>query len=341
MNGSPYGPYNPYNPYFDPVLYERAQGEKHQLKQTANGLCITLLASMLFVYVVAILGNVYLKGIGYTPDYTNPDFSGYTPVLYYLREGIVYLLGLTMPALLYLAIRHIPLREVLPFQKTGFLKTGAFVFFGVAVCMLANFPANIVANIEKAFGFNPDLSLPLTNDPAVLALYFITLAVAPPIVEELIFRGIILQSFRRFGDGFAVVASAMLFGLFHGNFVQMIFAFIAGLVMALAVVRTNSLLPSILIHFCNNSISFAITATQRLYGDTAVTYVNNAVFGVSIILGIGSLFYLWSKDRHLFQGDAGNPMFRLPAKIKALFFNFGGVCMLIYAFASSLWVLTK
>lgn len=338
MNGSPYGSYNP---YFDPAQYAMAQEEKRQLKQTSNGLCWTLLASMFLIYVVAMVCKLYLSVVGYTPDYTNPDFNGFTPVLYYLLNGATYAAGLAIPAFLYFSIRRMPLREALPFEKVGFIKTAACVMFGVAVCLLGDIPANIVSSIIDSFGLENDLSMPLTNDPSVLILFFITIAVAPPIVEELLFRGMILQSLRRFGDGFAIVASAMLFGLFHGNFVQMVFAFIAGLVMALVDVRTNSLLPSIFIHFCNNSISFAITLVQRFYGDTAAANVNNAVLGGAVILGIGSLVYLLAKDRHFFHGDAVNPMFRFSAKIRALFFNFGGVVMLLYAFVTSFWVLSK
>ncbi|XOQ47998.1 MAG: CAAX amino terminal protease self-immunity [Eubacteriales bacterium] len=338
MIGSPYGPYNP---YFDPSLYMMAQDEKRQLKRTSNALCWLLIASTVFLYAISIAGRVYLNVVGYTAVYTNPDFHGFTPVLYYLLNGVTYSAGLAIPAFLYLSIFRIPPAEVLPFQKNGFLKTGACVLFGVAVCMLANIPASIVSNIENMFGFDTDLSMPLTDDPAVLILFFITIAVAPPIVEELIFRGIVLQRLRKFGDGFAIVGSALLFGLFHGNLVQIVFAFIAGLVMALVDVRTNSLLPSILIHFCNNAISFVLTVVQRLYGDTAGSYLNNAVFGAAVLLGVGSLVYLWAKDRNFFQGGAGNPVFRTSEKIKTLFLNFGGIVLLIYAFLSSVYTLTQ
>ena len=60
---------------------------------------------------------------------------------------------------------------------------------------------------------------PVTNDVVTpvtltgLVLYFILLAVLPPIFEEIAFRGILMQSLRRFGDGFALLVSALLFGL--------------------------------------------------------------------------------------------------------------------------------
>ena len=43
-------------------------------------------------------------------------------------------------------------------------------------------------------------------------------AVVPLFVEEFLFRGVILSQFRKYGDVFAVIASALLFGLLHRNF---------------------------------------------------------------------------------------------------------------------------
>lgn len=48
-------------------------------------------------------------------------------------------------------------------------------------------------------------------------LYVIGVAVIPPLVEELGFRGVMLSALRRYGDGFAVLVTAVAFGIFHGN----------------------------------------------------------------------------------------------------------------------------
>jgi uncharacterized protein len=336
-----YPPYNP-NPYYNPSPYMVMQREKHDLKRTANALCWTLLLAMLLMSALVILCRVYLSVIGYTTVDSTGDFGGFTPVLYYLATGTGYVAGLAIPVLIYFAAKHTSLSDVLPFQKAGVLKTAACVFFGSAVCMLANIPANTVVDIEKFFGFAGDMpEMPLINDPWVLVLYGITIAVIPPIVEELLFRGMVLQSLRKYGDGFAVMVSAMLFGLYHGNFVQMVFAFIAGLVMALVVLRTGSLWTSILIHFANNSISFALEMTQRFAGDAVANTVNLIVISVLMILGALSLIYILVKDRHFFRGDSSNPMFPFWSRVGAAFANPGGVAMLIFAVGSSVYILMK
>lgn len=334
--------YPPYDPYYNPNMYNMTQGVKRDLRRTSNALCWTLLAALFLMSGLLVLCSFYLKAVGYTGDYSNSGFSGFTPVLYYLSTGVGYVIGLATPVFIYFAAKRIDLGDALPFEKSGFVKTAACVFFGAAVCMLANIPANIVVDIEKAFGFSGNMpNMPLTDDPRVLVLYGITIAVIPPIVEELLFRGMILHSLRKYGDGFAIVGSALLFGLYHGNFVQMVFAFIAGLVMALVVVRTGSLWTSILIHFMNNFISFALELTQRYAGEDVANQANYIVIGALVVLGLISLVYLLSKEKHFFHTEPHNPMFRLSTKLSVLFFNPGGIAVLIFAIFSSINVLTK
>ena len=50
-----------------------------------------------------------------------------------------------------------------------------------------------------------------------------------PFGEEILFRGFLLQNFKRYGVRFAIIFSAILFGIYHGNIVQTPFAFILGL----------------------------------------------------------------------------------------------------------------
>lgn len=332
--------YPPYNPYYNPGPYRMIREAKHGLRKTANALCWTLLAAMFLISGFVYLSRQYLAAVGFQGG--DRTFQGMTPVLYYLSYAMAYLMGIAVPVLLYFAIRRIPLEEALPFQRAGALKTAACVFFGAAVCMLANIPANVVSNVQKAFGFSGDLpEMPLNDDPRVLVLYVVTIAVIPPIVEELLFRGMILQSLRRYGDGFAVVASAILFGLYHGNFIQMVFAFIAGLAMALVVVRTGSLWTSVLIHLINNGVSVGLQMVQRYAGENVAARVNTLVMGVMLLLGLAAVIWLSVKDKHFFRSDAHDPVLRLSEKLGAVFSNPGGVAVLAVSLISSITVLTQ
>ena len=68
---------------------------------------------------------------------------------------------------------------------------------------------------------------------------FLYACVAGPIAEELLFRGLILRSFLPYGKKFAVAASALLFGFYHGNPVQTPVTFAVGLIFGYAAVEYN------------------------------------------------------------------------------------------------------
>ena len=84
---------------------------------------------------------------------------------------------------------------------------------------------------------------------------FLKVAVVAPIVEELIFRGLIFNGFRKNYNGFvAVFMSALLFSLFHLNPWQMPATFVLGLLLGWLMLRTNNILVAIIGHSINNSL---------------------------------------------------------------------------------------
>lgn len=332
MVNPPYG-YGP-SPFY---LFQRT---KYELKRTSNQLCWVSLAAIFAMSALTYACLRIIAATGYPLDPAYMEFGGLNPVLYYFAVGIGYVLGLAVPALLFFAAKRIPLSEGLPFRKAGVLKTAACVFFGSAVCMLANIPADMVVRVEQFFGFSGNMpSMPLTDDPLVLVLYGIVIVLIPPLVEEMLFRGMILQSLRRYGNGFAVIASALLFGFYHANFAQSVFAFLCGLAMGFVVIRTGSLLPSILIHMLNNAVSLCLEMVQRYQGGQAAAGLNNAVMGVLLALGAVSVLFLAVRYKGFFRAGPSDPFFRLSSKMGALFANPGGVAMLVYALGMSVYAL--
>jgi membrane protease YdiL (CAAX protease family) len=109
-------------------------------------------------------------------------------------------------------------------------------------------------------------------DPTALVLAVVLIA---PIAEEIFFRGVVLNAWlREYGEGFAIVGSAALFGVIHADTssVEALITSVArvlpifGLGLALAFIyrRTGSLLSSIGLHMGFNALSLAIALAQRL-----------------------------------------------------------------------------
>jgi uncharacterized protein len=87
----------------------------------------------------------------------------------------------------------------------------------------------------------------------------LAIVVAAPIVEEIIFRGLILRSFlKHYSVKKAIILSALLFGVIHLNPWQFVSGLLAGLVLGWWYVKTKSIVLTIYGHALNNSLGFII-----------------------------------------------------------------------------------
>ena len=124
---------------------------------------------------------------------------------------------------------------------------------------------------------------------------FMKVSVIAPIVEELIFRGLILQGFRRNYNSFvAVFMSALLFALFHLNPWQFPATFVLGLLLGWMVVRTNSIILSILGHSINNFLVLLnITFYEQIQSSHVYQLGKKQLYFLSIIVVLLSLILIF------------------------------------------------
>ena len=87
-----------------------------------------------------------------------------------------------------------------------------------------------------------------------LALNLLLGCVIAPVCEECLFRGLLLNRLRPYGERFAVWASALCFGLFHGNFSQFFYACAIGVLFAGVVLKTGRLRQAMLLHALINFV---------------------------------------------------------------------------------------
>jgi membrane protease YdiL (CAAX protease family) len=89
------------------------------------------------------------------------------------------------------------------------------------------------------------------------SLFFVSIAIAAPILEELIFRGVILSYLLGHkSEWAAILFSALLFGLVHLSPDQMFFAFFAGIFLGYVYIKSQNILVPIFFHALNNAINF-------------------------------------------------------------------------------------
>lgn len=167
---------------------------------------------------------------------------------------------------------------------------------GLFICLIANYATGILITVTDKVGY--ELSSPDISQPETLAekiIYFVTIAVLPPIVEEIAIRGVVMQPLRKYGDGFAVIASSFVFAVLHGNPVQAPFALAAGIWMGYVVCITGSLLPSMAIHFLNNTYSVAIDLMKNSITNDELFAKYVTVLNIAIITAglVGAVLFTY------------------------------------------------
>ncbi|MDR2655590.1 MAG: CPBP family intramembrane metalloprotease [Oscillospiraceae bacterium] len=142
-------------------------------------------------------------------------------------------------------------------------------------------------------GVNDDIFSTLYKNSNITAFLLSILAVAvlAPILEEVIFRGLIMKPLRAYGDGFAIICSSVLFGLAHGNYSQTPFAFVMGLFLGFVACQANSIIPTIILHAVNNfyAVTSGFLENSGHIPETARTiiyYIDLALLGVCLVYAI-------------------------------------------------------
>ena len=136
------------------------------------------------------------------------------------------------------------------------------------------------------------------------------LVVLAPVMEEVLFRGILLESVRsKHSAGRAIVVSALMFGVIHLIPQQVVNAFVIGLILGYIYVRTESLWPVIVIHALNNAMAYVIMQWSDGANITVRSLIDNntiyaVVYGVSLAALVASGYMVW---RSIEKINAGSP----------------------------------
>ena len=88
---------------------------------------------------------------------------------------------------------------------------------------------------------------------------FIGACICAPFGEELLFRKLLIDRTRRFGDLPSILLSGLLFGLFHGNFFQFFYAAAVGMILAYLYTRTGKYLLCVIMHAIVNFMGSIVT----------------------------------------------------------------------------------
>ena len=280
----------PYVPGEKPLRDPRQKGAT----RTMNRMCLLLLAqfalSLFWQFplqmLLALVGvDIFQNSLGYQ-----------------WLSGVLVPLATALPFVAYLAFRKDDPADYLKFEKVGFSGGLLCVLGGLAVTLLGNYPATFVSNFFGSFGYESASSYVGGGESLQVVLLDIAItALLVPFMEEFAFRGVVLSALRKYGIGFSIVASALIFGMAHMDFSTVVFAFVAGLVFGFLYAKTNNLWLPVIIHSLNNLIAVLGSHGEFLFGDMAY-FVNNLLMLVPLGVGLVALVLLLVFKRGMFIG---------------------------------------
>jgi len=128
---------------------------------------------------------------------------------------------------------------------------------------------------------------------------FLFAAIVAPLSEEILFRGLILYGFlKRYGVRTAIIASALLFTLIHGNPWQFATGAFFGTLLAWCFVRTRSLVPCIFAHMANNALGCTMILIQMKFPAFRAVIARGSAFqhltlvAAGLVLAISGIYLL-------------------------------------------------
>lgn len=237
----------------------------------------------LFIFIAVAFGAQYLNGDAlYAVNWVVNDLSAY---LFLAIGGTLIFRGEHGAA------------DYAPYTRKKALPILAAVPVMFALGSIASYISTYIAAIlDTIFGTGeiPDaLAEVAPQNENNFWIFFVFVCITGPILEEIIFRYILLRPLRKGGDGFAVLLSALIFGIYHGNFDQFPYTFAVGACLAAVAVLTNSLLPTIILHIFNNVFvtlgNYLPSAFEGNETALAISNALNVIYSVLIYIGLAAL----------------------------------------------------
>ncbi len=310
---------------YDIFEKQEIEREKKEIRRygVLGGLCVLgfLLVQEILFLVLTVFGGTELY-------YSDELFSQCIDMLF----TVISICGPFLLCGLY--ERKYTSYEILPLEKPKDTSLSLLAIpSGVALCLIASTITSYLTYFLELMGLkltSPNVSAPASEFE--LVIYFLRLTIVAGVIEEISFRGVIMQPLRKYGDGFAMAMAAIIFGLVHCNLIQAPFAILAGLIIGYFTIVSGSLWTGICIHLLNNAISGVISYAYSKYSEEVYLSLANSIYNAVMFVGIVCLVFFFMKKKTL-STHGRRTFISVGQKVKAYVLN----PAMIIAFIAICW----
>lgn len=276
------------------------------------------LATFVTMILVSIIQVMFLGIIGVI----NKELLSANWVNYASIAISFYLIGFPV---FYFMIKNLPEEEKRESRTLGVLEIIKICVMSYGVVYIFSLFTNLImmliAVIKGSEVTNPLVNV-LEGSNWIWSLVFV--GILSPIIEEMMFRGVMLNKLRRYGDKVTIITTAVLFGLFHGNFSQFFYAVALGMVFAYVTLKTGTIKYSIILHIVVNIIGSIIL--PAVIGDGSNVVVVGCVGLLLLTIVIVGLVLLIKNRKNISLLD-GEIKLEKGTEFKTIWINVG---MILY-----------
>lgn len=205
----------------------------------------------------------------------------------------LFVVVMSLAALLIIAVcfMKIDIKSMLKPQKGCVKQAVQWAPLCVTLNLLVGIVIGIFVQMMSQSGVTvPEADFTITKPSAYsVIIQFVYVCLIGPVVEEIVYRGLIIKLLSPFGNGVAIFFSALLFGLMHGNIPQAASAFAGALIYASVAVYCKSIVPTIIIHIINNVFA-SLTDIGDAVGWSSASEFYLAIEIVMLFAGLYMMF---------------------------------------------------
>ena len=269
---------------------------------------IVLVLIGFFGQIVVVAGAVMVLLAILRPNITPGNAQNvlsHLPVAAFM--GILLVASLSWPAvaLVTARIKKMLNRDTFRIRWPGLGVSALSVVLGLALVPLALVLENLAARVVSR-GDNVIVTV-MAKGPGVLALTLLglSLVVAAPLGEELLFRGLGYRGIeRRHGLGLGALAVSFIFAAVHLNATGFGALFMVSMALCWVTTKTKSLIPAILLHAAYNGVQFLMLLGSDLTPEAARKAAKSTDLGLplwmipaGLVISLGCLFVIDKMSR--------------------------------------------
>ena len=177
-------------------------------------------------------------------------------------------------------------------NKMGIVQILLIALLAIGIAQAVNFLIALIPYEDAVYEETSEQMFYQTG----LIMQLAVIGVIGPISEELIFRGLVFRRIRDYG-GFlpAALISGLVFGVYHGNITQGIFATIMGILFAMIYEHYGTIWAPIAAHIANNILATLMNAVIDRLDLPDIVYIIFLVvtFIAAVVIGL----YIFLKDK--------------------------------------------